>query len=453
MRSLLSLGLLMAWGAGLFAAPASGLTVARFQGDARCGKAAALLPLARGKALAKGDQIVLAAHASARFRLAELCDMGLEGPARLQIISLRRVLEDGKRQWQARLRLEEGCLWIDTRYAFQTPVDIVLELPQGTLKVPNRVRYLVRAQPIGEALALMDAQGRSLTARRAMNGAGLEPASLTRPAELLCDAAVLEAQKAPMVLVLAEDYDKARKARPRKPVLAPALMQALSASAGVSFADQSGSTRLARKAAAALKGNDSLARRVGRELSARWVLVGNSLASEVKPPAKAKGRKKLTVVKAVAEARVLDVISGATVAFDAANTRFAVAKGQSLAEARGKALDAVSLKLAEYMAFHMGTLAQGETHATALQPMSVKNVRNAEQATRLRDALGSLESVKRVIFRKWAEKRLRLDLMLRVAPKDLREQLTKMDLSPYRLVPASLSDESGLIFSLEAIEK
>jgi hypothetical protein len=292
-------------------------------GDASFGlQGQAWQPLLPGKNLFADYQLRLGPGCVARFRVAERCDLAVLGPAQLQVKTLRLRRTGERRWWELRLQLQQGCLWVDDRFNFRQPLDWVLELPQGTLKLPAKARYLVRAVGSGETLGLIDDQGQTRAACRDLMGAGLkalsQSASAKMEAAFPCPGLLAEAARPPKVLVLADDFDKTRGARPRKPVLAPALLASL-AVPSLALADQSGSTRLARKARAALHGQDGLARRVGRELDSRWVLVANSLVQEVKPVPRGQ-RRGPWVVKAHAEARVLDVATGDLLASDSGDS-------------------------------------------------------------------------------------------------------------------------------------
>jgi len=402
--------------ASALAAAHPGFYAVSVTGDASFGPLGQpLQPLLPGKNLFKDHQLLLGPGSLARFRVAERCDLALLGPAQMQVKALRLHKSGERRWWELRLSLKQGCLWVDDRYNFSQPLDWVVELPQGALRLPAKARYLLGAQGSSESLALIDGQGQTRAARRDMMGLGLEalPQAVSgkAAADLPCPGLLAEAAQPPRLLVLADDFDKARNARPPKPVLGPALLAELS-TPNLALADQSGSTRLARRAHAALHGPEGygLARRVGRELGSRWVLVANSVSQEVKPGMH--GRKRGPwVEKARAEAEVLDVATGDLLATDSGDSRLAVAKGQRRRDVAQAALQAACQSLARRMASQLENLTQGEPHAL-LVPLAVSGV-GTDEAVALREALSGMESVQRVIFRKFSKRALRLDVLLR----------------------------------------
>ena len=435
--------------AGSLPAAHPGFYAVSVTGDASFGPLGqAPQPLLPGKNLFTGHQLLLGPGATARFRVAERCDLQLLGPAELAVKALRLHKSGERRWWELRLALLKGCMAVDDRFNFRQPLDWVLELPQGTLRLPPKARYLVEAQGASESLGLIDGQGQALAARRDLLGMGLEalPQALSGKAEasLPCPGLLAGASLPPKLLVLADDFDKARGARPPKPVLGPALLAALG-TPNLALADQSGSTRLARRAHAALHGPEGhgLARRVGRELDSRWVLVANSLVQEVKPVMH--GRKRGPwVEKARAEAEVLDVATGDLLATDSGDSRLAVAKGQRRQDAAQAALQAACQSLARRMASQLENLTQGEPHAL-LVPLAVEGV-GTDEAVALREALSGMESVQRVIFRKFAKRALRLDVLLRGPRAAFEAQLAGLRPAGLMLQPQGQDATGSLAF-------
>jgi hypothetical protein len=157
-------------------------------------------------------------------------------------------------------------------------------------------------------------------------------------------------------------------------------------------------------------------------------------------------------VRAAAEARILDVATGDLLAADAANTRFAVARGASRQEAARAALDAASRRLARYLRFHLENLSSGEPHAARLVAVSFNGVRE-EQAAALRDAMGRLESVQRVLFRKFTKRLLRVDVLLRASEADFELQMSALRPEGFSLRRDGQAAAGGLEFTVIADEK
>lgn len=412
----------MAWAFPLWAAK-PGLFVSVLQGNATLippvGKSLVLTP---GKLLVKGAVLEVPAGSLVKLKLAERVDLGLSGPGRLWVRELRR---DARGKWEAQLALESGCLWVDNRYQFDKPLDFTLVLPDKSLPVPPRSRWLVRAG---------DKDQPSLTAA-------------VEAAEGPCPDLGPWAAQGLTLLVLAEDYDQKLKQRVVPAVLGPVLLEGLRSVEGLDLAKASSAPALMRHLSAAFKsGGEGLARRVGRETGSRWVLVASAVANDLKTT-EARGKKK-EWVQVRAESRVLDVATGEVLAEDSTTTRVALTRqGRQAAVRQG--LKAASGRLAGYLAAGLGGLVAGEPHTTRVVRVTFHDTSD-KAARQLKEALGQLDSVQRVMQGRFGQGTLKLDLILRGSRRELDSGLASLKVPGLRLVREPDSEAGGPQFRVEA---
>lgn len=444
---------------GLFITALEGPVV--FGSEGKTPTAAAL-----GKVMKKGYALRLEAGSKARLLAGERVSLGLLGPAVLRVGKVRNIrTRTGVRLWQLELDLKQGCLWLDSRAQFKRPLDFQLNLPSGPLKVASQCRWLVQVLPDGnERLAMLGPDGELLQALRqdpqslAAVTPTPAPTPVTTPVKGLeageviqpqpCEELLKWARQSVPILILSDDYDVSRKHRPRSQTLGPALVGAFQALSGVTLVDQSASTTLARRAAPALKGMDSLARRVGRELGARWVLVANASVGDVKQKVRVGKHKRRTLltVRGQAEAKILDVVTGDLLATDAVNTRLAVGK-MGRDEAASQSFKIVSSRLAGYLAEHLRLLTLGEPHATGLLSLTLNNV-DPDDARQVEKGLSSLDSVQRIFRRKFHKKLLKMDVLLRAPQEKFERELQGLKFEGITLEPEKDSVSKGLEFTV-----
>jgi hypothetical protein len=289
--------------------------------------------------------------------------------------------------------LEQGCLWVDTRYNFEHPLALELQVPSRSLDVPPGARWLFEAMEGAEKF-------QSLTGS-AEAGAGF------------CPGLVAAAFQPLGVLVLADEYDQKTRHRPPFQVLGPALVDVLQGIPGLVLTKGSGSASLARRVASAFRnGGEGLARRVGRETGARWVLIASASGSPRR--LSDRGRKK-EWVQAHAAYRLMDVATGELLTEDACNTRVAVGPAGRLA-AEKRSFQAASVRLGGYLAENLPGLLAGESHSRNILSLTFSGV-DADSGSRIKEALARLDSVKRLEQERFGQGRLKLSLQFR-GPKE-----------------------------------
>ncbi len=450
-----------------------GLYVSYYQGESyyMTARSREFKPIDRGRAFFSGAQIKVAPGALLRLVVGQRASLGLEGPALLKVERLRRGWSHEHSYWDVLLDLPQGCLWVDTRYNFENRLDLSIRLPDRTLKVPPKARWVASVGVSRTARfgilegprylpAFCDGNG-ALQPVSPEAGVLLElPASPTAQAQdagtpgpaptpaLPCPLLLQEAQRPITLLLLTQDYDVTRKIHLRQnPWLGPALVDRLQDAPGLRLADQSGSTLLARRAVQAFSnGGDLLARRVGRELGARWVLVGNASVRDFRHEEWRHGRRHgVPMEQGLAEARILDVATGDLLATDASNTRVAVGRA-GRDEAIRRALSAVSTKLAGYMAWHLQSLLKGKPHPD-LVGLTFHGI-TPDDMPALRRGLSGLESVQHIFLRKFDRRLVRLDVTLRAPRGEFLKALESLHFKDFSLSQTAQSGDGGISFAV-----
>jgi len=376
-------------------------------------------PLEVGQTLPGDIQFGLSQGASLTLSILERVDVTVLGPASLKVLVLESAAEPIVRQ--ILVQLSSGQAAVDLRPLTGRTLPADLDLPDARMDLAPGASYLVKASPEhASQIALI--HGSSVIAAEWKDGA-LVPVSGTPHADSgPWDERLLQALARPIpVLVLARDYDADIKDWPKPPYLGPALKASLAGLQGISLVAGSGDHALAAQANHALKsGLDDYLKQLGREKGARWVVAGNLVVDLMDH--QTPWFSKHPQMSANAEYKVIESFgAGETLLADTANTLCA-RRERPLYIARKEALRAAADKAAAYLADGMATLLQGKAHESALRKMVVSGVDDAAWAE-LRRALNQMDSVRRYFKRRYAQRVLSLDLVLRKPLLEFTSQL------------------------------
>jgi hypothetical protein len=99
------------------------------------------------------------------------------------------------------------------------------------------------------------------------------------------------------------------------------------------------------------------------------------------------------------------------------------------------------------MASQFENLTQGEPHAL-LVSLAIQGV-GTDEAVALRESLSGMETVQRVIFRKFAKRQLRLDVLLRGPRADFEAQLAELKPGGDTLQPQGVDATGSLAFVMQ----
>ncbi|MGH7442287.1 MAG: hypothetical protein ACREKE_06390, partial [bacterium] len=366
------------------------------------------------------------------------------------------------------LKLDRGAVFVDGRFQFGHPADIVLSLPDRDFKLqPNQRFFAVAEQGQSRLYALMfsdsgatkDAtpapvplagnQGGVAEAVPAKLSAGivvaLSPTGKAATLGTFSPPAALraEATRPVSVFVVARDFNKDLGLWPRPAVLGPLLAERMARVPGIRVVDGSGDTRFAYLANSALKkGQDDFLKSLALAQGARWALVGNCVTDS--PPGEG-GRW----VRGQAELRLLDAESpsGSLELVNETAVTEVARSGRSLQQTSRQAFEAASDEASRYMVWQVEDLLRGQPHAVLLLRLEVEG---ADQATlaALRTRLDAMDSVQRFFRRRYYSHVADFDLMLRREPADFDAQWAAAPASrgwTFRSLPSRDSDERRVL--------
>ena len=394
-------------------------------------------PLEPGSPLPDNSRVELDAGAKLRLRYAHYLDFALVGPARLTVYVVPAPTAGEFDEDRVVLKLDEGALFCDGRFQFGRPADIVLSLPDRSLRLPRDARFFTLAQE-GRAQFFLPVSSPARSAWPAAvspNGSLqlLLPAKTAKYAPPLPPGLIGELDRPVRVFVLGRDYNQDLGTWPRPAVLGPLLAERLAKVAGLTVVEGSGDTYYAYRANGALKsGQDFFLKEMGRARGARWVVAGNCV---VETPAQSGGPGERSV-QGQAEVRLLETegdAEGLELVSEAANTRVARA-GRPIELAAREAFEAASDEVSGYVSYHLQNLLAGRAHAETLLRLVVEDADPlALQALRAR--LAGLDSVQRVFRRSYSKKTAAFDLMLRKEEKDFQAQWDRAEDRKWRFAP------------------
>ncbi len=390
-------------------------------------------PLEVGQTLPGDIQFGLSDGASLTLSILERVDVTVLGPASLKILVLESASEPIVRQ--TLLQLSSGQAAVDLRPLTGRTLPADIDLPDARMDLAPGISYLVQTDPEQPSRLALWSQGQVLPAQ--WHEGSLQALSPSPKAQDW-DLRLIQALQRPIpVLIVARDYDAELKDWPKPPYLGPALYQSLSSLKGLSLVAGSGDRTLAVKANHALKsGFDDYLRQLGREKGARWVVAGNLVVDLMNH--QTPWFEKHPQMSAHAEYKVVESFAaGETLLADTANTLVA-RRERPLYIARKEALQAASSKAAAYLSDGMINLLEGKAHESSLRRLVFSGVDDVAWAE-LRRALNQMDSVRRYFKRRYAQRVLNLDLVLR---KPLPEFLDQLQSWPW--LGFSLSVETGV---------
>lgn len=243
---------------------------------------------------------------------------------------------------------------------------------------------------------------------------------------------------------MVREYDEELNRWARPPILAPALLRALTPLAGLSFVEGSGERKLALSCNGALKsGNDPYLSSLARQRGARFLITGNMVSQEVEGEAPEHG----SFIVATSELRVLECDGGDEVVInDLASTSVARA-ARSLEIVDRRMMHASADKIGQYLSDDLRGLLLGQSHPPVLVKVSFNGVR-PEWQHELRQGLGGLPSVQRYFRRGYSQGLFRLDVILRKDEDDFVTQLEAYPFEAFRLEADRDSFSHSLVYTL-----
>jgi hypothetical protein len=373
-------------------------------------------PIEAGVALPDNSCVELDASALLRLRYFTYLDFTLAGPARMTVYVVPSPL-GGEDDDRVILKLDAGALFVDGRFRFGRPADVVLSLPDRSLPLPEGRFFVSVAQ--GRTSFYAPLSSSSLCAVPALLS-GTALVAVTAPAQAkapvpapapLPEALLKELDRPVKLFVVARDYDQDLGTWPHPAVLGPLLAERMAGLQGVSVVDGSGDTYFAYRANAALKsGQDFFLKELARAQGARWVMVGNCVV-DTPPQESAPGRRfvrgqaEVRLLEADGESDALELVS------EAAVTRVARA-GRPEEQASREAFEAASDEVARYVGWQVSNLLKGLPHAQLLIKLSAEGV-DMDAYEALRARLSTLDSVQRFYRRSFSKGTAVFDLQLR----------------------------------------
>src|SRR5207245_2917251 len=106
-------------------------------------------------------------------------------------------------------------------------------------------------------------------------------------------------------------------------------------------------------------------------------------------------------------------------------------------------------RLASYLAAGLAGLVAGETHSTRVVSVTFRQV-SAQAGPRLKEALGGLDAVQRIMQNRFGQGVLKLDLISRMPRAELEKKLAGLTLPGASLVREADTESGGLQYRLEA---
>lgn len=386
-------------------------------------------PLEAGRPLPDNSRVELDAGAKLRLRYDHFLDFCVAGPARLTVYVVPVPAGEDLEQDRVVIKLDEGSLLVDGRFQFGRPAEIVLSLPDQSIPLPADQRFFALASaghssfyvPVTGASEVTTAWPATLDKVNGTFSAPVPPKGL-RYQSPVPESLYPELQHSVRLFILGRDYNQDLGLWPRPAVLGPLLAERLAKVPGLQVVDGSGDTFFAYRANNALKsGQDFFIKEMARARDAQWVLAGNCVAETAPSSRDPEGHGRR--VQGLAELRLLEadgVDGGLELVNETANTLVARA-GRSLDLAAREAMEAASDEAARNMVYHLQNLLAGRSHAQVLLKLRFEGA-DQEAWGRIRNGLGSMDSVQRVFRRRFAGGVLDVDVMLRKEVADFRAQ-------------------------------